>query len=152
MSAARLFLRCIAWGLATGAAVGGIAGFVIGALVATSTGPAMAAFGLFAGIFYGALVAVVPTVLGGLVVVVVLLRRHPHPASFLGVQRDLGVVFASVVVALDLVVLAWWIALGGLTSQVLVLLVALLLIDTAAAAVLTPARSSIAQAWSSGEP
>ena len=99
-----------------------------------------------------ALVAVVPALLGGFVVLVVLRLRHPHPASFRTVHQDLGVVFASVVVALDLVVLVWWIALGGLTSQVLALLVALLLIDTAAAAVLTPARRSISRAWSSGEP
>lgn len=125
---------------------------VIGVLVATSAGPAMLPFGVAAGIFYGALVAVVPTVFGGLAVVMVLLHRHPHPASFLRVYRDLGVVFASVLVALDLVVLVWWIALGGLTSQVLVLLVVLLLINAAAAAVLTPARRSISRAWSSGEP
>ncbi len=125
---------------------------VIGVLLATSAGPALAPIGVAAGIIYGALVAVVPTVLGGFVVVVVLLRRHPHPASFLRVHQDLGVVFASVVVALDLVVLLWWIALGGLTSQVLVLLVALLLIDAAAAALLMPARKSISRAWSSAGP
>ncbi|HUQ63907.1 MAG TPA: hypothetical protein VM121_09140 [Acidimicrobiales bacterium] len=151
MSGARLYLRCLAWGLATGAAVGGVAGFVIGVLVATSAGPALVAIGLAGGVIYGALVAVVPTVLGGFVVVAVLIRRHPHPASLVRVHQDLGVVFASVVIALDLVVLVWWIALGGLTSQVLVLLMALLLIDAAAAAVLTPARRSISQAWSSAE-
>ena len=86
MTAVRLYLRWIAWGLATGAAVGGTAGSVIGVLVATSAGPALAAIGVAAGTIYGALVAVVPTVLGGFVVVVVLLRRHPHPASFLRVH------------------------------------------------------------------
>lgn len=93
-----MYLRCVAWGLATGAAVGGCAGLVIGVLLATSAGPALAPIGVAAGIIYGALVAVLPTLLGGFLVVVVLLRRHPHPASFLTVHQDLGVVFASVVV------------------------------------------------------
>jgi hypothetical protein len=115
-----------------------------------SAGPVVAAVALAVGIIYGAVVAVVPTVLGGFVVVVVLIHRHPHPASFEDVHQDLGVVFASVVVALDVVVLVWWLLLGGWTSQVLVLLVALLLIDVAAAALLIPARRSIARAWVEG--
>jgi hypothetical protein len=113
-----------------------------------SAGPVVAAIALATGVIYGAIVAVVPTVLGGFVVVVVLIRRHRHPASFEEVHQDLGVVFASVVVAL--VVLVPWLALGGWTSQMLVLLMALLLIDVAAAAVLQPARRSIARAWVEG--
>jgi hypothetical protein len=150
VTATRLYLRCFAWGLATGAAVGGVVGLVAGVLLAMSAGPVVAAIALATGVIYGAIVAVVPTVLGGFVVVVVLIRRHPHPASFEEVHQDLGVVFASVVVALDLVVLVPWLVLGGWTSQMLVLLMALLLIDVAAAAVLQPARRSIARAWVEG--
>lgn len=150
MSPARLYLRCLAWGLATGAAVGGVVGLVAGVLLAMSTGPLVVPMALAAGIIYGTVVAVVPTVLGGFVVVVVLMRRHPHPASFEEVHEALGVVFASLVVALDLVVLVCWLVLGGWTSQALVLLVALLLIDIAAAALLIPARRSIARAWVEG--
>lgn len=150
MSAPRLYLRCLAWGLVTGAAVGGGAGLVIGILVAASSSPAVAAIALAVGIIYGTIVAVVPTVLGGFVVVVVLIRRHPQPASFNAVHKDLGVVFASVVVALDLIVVVYWLTLGGSLSQVILALVALLLIDAAAAALLKPARTSIARTWVEG--
>lgn len=147
MSAARLYLLCLAWGLATGAAVGGVVGLVIGILLAIGTAPALAALALATGIVYGTIVAVVPTVLGSLVVVIVLIRRHPHPASSDGVHRDLTVVFAAVVAALDFVVLVYWLTLGGSLSQMLVALAALLLIDAAIAAVLKRARTSIAQKW-----
>lgn len=150
VSAARLYVRCLAWGLATGMAVGGLVGLLIGILLAASAGPALAAVALATGVVYGAMVAVVPTVVGGLVVVVVLIRRHPRPASADAVHRDLGVVFASVVVALDLVVLVPWLVLGGLTMQLLAVLGALLLVDVAAAAVLKPARTSITRAWVGG--
>jgi hypothetical protein len=150
VSAARLYVRCLAWGLATGTAVGGLVGLLAGILMAASAGPALAAVALVTGVVYGALFAVVPTVVGGLVVVVVLIRRHPRPASADEVHRDLGVVFASVVVALDLVVLVPWLVLGGLTMQLLAVLGALLLVDVAAAAVLKPARTSITRAWVGG--
>ena len=127
-------------------------GLVMGVLVAASSSPAVAPMVLAVGIIYGAMVAVVPTVLGGFVVVAVLIRRHPHPASFDAVHVDLGAVFASVVVALNLVVLIWWLALGGWTSQLLAVLVVLLLIDAAAAALLIPARRSIARAWARAQP
>ncbi len=147
MSATRLYLRCLAWGLATGAAVGAGIGLVIGTLLAVSTGPALAALALAVGTVYGAIVAIVPTVLGSLVVVVVLIRRHPHPASSDGVHRDLAVVFAAVVAVLDLAVLVYWLALGGSLSEMLAALAALLLVDAAVAAMLKPARTSIARAW-----
>ena len=150
MSGARLYVRCLVWGLATGMAVGGLLGFLVGILLAASAGPAFAAIALVTGVVYGAFVAVVPTVVGGLVVIVVLLRRHPRPASADAVSRDLGVVFASVVVALDLVVLVPWLVLGGVTMQLLAVLAALLLVDVAAAAVLKPARTSITRAWVGG--
>jgi hypothetical protein len=147
VSAARLYVRCLAWGLATGMVVGGLVGFLVGILLAASAGPAFAAIAPVTGVVYGALVAVVPTVVGGLVVVAILINRHPRPASADPVHRDLGVVFASVVVALDLVVLVPWLLLGGLTMQLLAVLAALLLVDVAAAAVLKPARTSITRAW-----
>lgn len=147
MSAARLYVRCLAWGLATGAAVGGVVGSIAGILLVIGGGPLTVAIAIATGVIYGAIVAVVPTVLGGIVVVVVLLRRHPHPASFEGVHHDLGVVFAGVVVALDLVVLVPCLLLLGWTSGLLLLLAALLLIDAATGAVLQPARRSITRAW-----
>jgi len=122
-------------------------GLVAGLLLVVGEGPIVAALSLVAGAFYGAVVAILPTVLGGFVVVVVLVRRHPHPASSEEVHQDLGVVFASVVLALDLVVLVFWLVLGGWTVQMLLLVAALLLIDAAAGAVLVPARRSISRVW-----
>ena len=150
MSATRLYLRCLAWGLATGAAVGAGMGLAIGTLLAVRTGPAFAALALAAGTVYGTIVAIVPTVVGSLVVVVVLIRRHPHPASYDGVHRDLSVVFAAVVAALDLAVLVYWLTLGGSLSEMLAALAALLLVDAAVAAMLKPAHTSIARAWLEG--
>jgi hypothetical protein len=150
VSATRLYLRCLVWGLATGAAVGGGVGLVIGTLLAIGTGPALAAVALAVGIIYGTIVAIVPTVIGSLVVAVVLVRRHPHPASSDGVHRDLALVFAAVVAALDLVVVAYWLTLGGSLSEMLVALAVLLLVDAAVAAMLKPARTSIARAWVEG--
>ncbi len=147
MSATRLYLRCLAWGLRTGATVRGGVGLLIGILLAVGSSAAVAVLALAAGIIYGTIVAVVPSVLGGIVVVVVLSRRHPRPASLDAVGKDLAMVFAAVVVALDLVVIVYWLALGGWTAQLLVALMALLIIDAAVAAILHPARRSIARAW-----
>jgi hypothetical protein len=124
---------------------------VIGILVAATSTAAVAGLALAAGVIYGTIVAVVPTILGGIVVVVVLTRRHPHAASFEAVQHDLSVIFASVVVALDLVVIVYWLALGGWTAQLLVALAVLLIVDVAVAAMLHPARRSVARAWVEGE-
>lgn len=118
--------------------------------MAVSTGPALAAAAMAVGAVYGTIVAIVPTVLGSFVVVVVLTRRNPHPASFDGVHRDLAVVFAAVVAALDLVVLVYWLMLGGSLSEMLVALAALLVVDAAVAAMLKPAHTSIARAWVEG--
>jgi hypothetical protein len=147
VNAARLYLRCVGWGLETGAVVGGAVGWVIGIVLAIGTAPALVVFALALGMVYGAILAVVPSVLGGAAVVVVLTRRHPRPASFARVQKELGVVFASVVVALDVVVLVYWLMLGGSLSQLAVELAALLLVDAAVAAMLKPARASIACGW-----
>lgn len=108
--------------------------------------PVLALLATVASVFYGALVAVVPTALGGLAVVVVLSRRHPRPASFEAVRRDLGVVFAAVVGVLDVAVLALWVVLGGWSTVAVVLLV-VLIVDAVVALMLKPARASLARAW-----
>ena len=148
MSAGWLYVRCLGWGLGTGAAVGGGFGLLLGLLAGIPYGSVeivgLAAFG---GLFYGAVVAVVPTVLGGIAVVVVLCLRHPAPASYEAVVHDLTVAFAAVVVVLDLVVLVWWAALGGLATLHVVVAV-LAAVDGATVLMLKPARASIARGWS----
>lgn len=147
MTAASLYVRCLGWGLATGAVVGGGLGTVIG-LLAGATGSDLFVVGVavLAGLVYGIATAAVPTVLGGIAVVVVLEWRHPQPASFEAVHRDLTVLFAAVIGLLDLVVLAWWAALGGWTTLHVVVLV-MAVVNAATALMLTPARASIARAW-----
>ena len=147
MNAASLYVRCLGWGLATGAVVGGGLGSVIG-LLAGATGSDLYLVGIavVAGLVYGIAVAAVPTVLGGIAVVVVLGWRHPQPASFEAVRRDLTVLFASVVGLLDLVVLAWWSALGGWATLHVVVAV-LAVVDAATVPMLKPARTSIARSW-----
>ncbi len=147
MNAACLYVRCLGWGLATGAVVGGGLGSVIG-LLAGSTGSDLYLVGIaaLAGLVYGIAVAAVPAVLGGIAVVVVLGWRHPQPASYEAVRRDLTVVFAAVVGLLDLVVLACWVALGGwATLHVVVAVMAV--VNAATGLMLKPARTSIARAW-----
>lgn len=147
MNAACLYVRCLGWGLATGAVVGGGLGSIIGLLAgATGGGVYLAGIAALAGVVYGIMAAVVPTVLGGIAVVVVLGRRHPQPASHDAVRRDLTVVFAAVVGLLDLVVLVFWAALGG-WGTLHVAVAVLAVIDVATVPMLKPARASLARAW-----
>ena len=147
MNAASLYLRCLGWGLATGAVVGGGLGSVIGLLAgATGSDLYLAGIAALAGLVYGIAAAAVPTVLGGIAVVVVLGRRHPQPASYEAVRRDLTVLFAAVVGLLDLVVLAWWAALGG-WATLHVVVAAMAVVNAATVLMLKPARTSIARAW-----
>lgn len=147
MSAVRLYLRCLGWGLATGAVVGGGLGSFIGLLAgATGGGLFLAGIAALAGLVYGIAAAAIPTVLGGIAVVVVLGWRHPQPASYDAVRRDLTVVFAAVVGLLDLVVLALWAALGG-WATLLVVVAVMVVINAATGLMLKPARTSIARAW-----
>lgn len=148
MNAARLYVRCLGWGLATGAVVGGGFGLIIGLLAgATGGGVYLMSIAVLAGLVYGIAAAAVPTMLGGVAVVVVLGWRHPCPAFQEAVRRDLTVVFGAVVGLLDLVVLVCWAALGGWATLHVVAAV-LVAIDAATVLMLRPARTSIARAWS----
>ena len=152
VTAGSLYLRCLAWGLATGAVSGGGPALVIGIVIAAGGGAEavpLALLALAAGVVYGTVVAVLPTVLGGLAVVVVLARRHPRPADLDAVHRDLGVVFAAVVAVLDAIVVAAWLLLGGLDTVAGVVVV-VLIVDAVVALMLKFARTSIARAWVEG--
>lgn len=150
MKAASLYLRCLGWGVATGAAVGGGVGTVIGLLAGVSgRDPGLVGIDALAGLVFGILIALVPALLGGIAVVVVLGWRQPRPASFEAVRRDLTVIFAAVVGLLNLVVLTWWAALGG-GNTVPVVTAVLVFLDAGMALMLKPARTSIARAWVDG--
>ena len=150
MRASSLYARCLGWGLATGAAAGGGLGAAIGLVAAaggSGSGRAALPFWSFvAGLFYGLAVAVIPSALGAAAAVAVLVRRHPEPASYRAVRRDLAIVSTAVIGVLDLAVLIWWVALGGLRELAGPVAV-LAAVNLVTAAVLIPARNSIARAW-----
>lgn len=147
VKAAALYLRCLGWGLAIGAVVGGGFGLVIGLLLAAGGHDVDVVWiALVAGLAYGMAVAAAPSVLGGIAVVILAERRHPAPASYEPVRHDLTVWSAVVVGLLDLVVLAWWGVVGAWTAFPVVLAV-LAVVDVAAAVMLKPACASIARAW-----
>ena len=78
----RLFLRCLRWGIATGAATGAVIGAAIGApALRGGLSIGLALGGALYGVIIGAVVAVVPSVPCGLLVSVVLERRHSDDAS-----------------------------------------------------------------------
>ena len=114
----RLFLRCLRWGIATGAATGAVVGAAIGAPAeggGLSLGLAMA--GALTGVIIGAIVAVVPSVPGGLLVSLVLERRHRHGPSREAVERDLNLMLYGVVGVLNAaLLLAMFLAGNGLST------------------------------------
>lgn len=140
----RLFFRCLRWGIATGAATGAVVGAAIGAPAVRgglSLGPALG--GAFYGVIIGAIVAVVPSVPGGLLVSLVLERRHPHEASREVVERDLNLMFAGVVGVLDAaLLLAMFLAGNGLSTLVRAMPV-VLLANACVGLMLWRARASI---------
>ena len=92
----RFCLRCVGWGLATGAATGGLAG-AIGAVLLLIGGDLsnLAVAAVVGGVVIGAAVAAVPSVVGALVVTAVVNRRHPRPVAPEMVRRDLTCSSAS---------------------------------------------------------
>ncbi|MDQ3641477.1 MAG: hypothetical protein M3450_08455 [Actinomycetota bacterium] len=116
----RLFLRCLRWGIATGAATGAVVGAAIGVpAVRGGLSLGLALGGAFYGVIIGAIVAVVPSVPGGLLVSLVLERRHGDGASREAVERDLTFLSGGVVAVLNAGVLfAVFLAGNGLSTLV----------------------------------
>ncbi len=147
----RLFLRCLRWGIATGAATGAAFGGLLTLIGSFDTEPAPALgltlAGAVAGCVAGAIVALLPTLFGALLITAVLGRRHPSPAAEADVERDLTGVFAAVVAVLDVILLLALLAGGdGLTSAAIAL--PLILAGNAfVVLILRRARMSISQLW-----
>lgn len=147
-----VYVRCVLWGLATGAVTGALTGLILVVVTVVSNGDAGGVVGALVaaallGLLVGTVVAVLPSVLGAGVVVVVLASRHPHPTSENAVRRDLGVLFAAVVGVLDLLLLAA-VGLGGKgLASVADSLPFVLAGNALVALVLGPARASITRAW-----
>lgn len=98
MTAAKLYRRCMRWGLVTGAVAGSATAAAMGLY-----GPNLA-FALAAvpyGLVTGLIVSLVPTAVASSLVTALLRRRHPHPASARAVERDLAALFCIIVFVLD---------------------------------------------------
>ena len=143
------FLRSIGWGIVAGAVAGVAVGFAAG-LIATVGGshPAMLLFYPIAGFLFGAACAILPTLIGAVVVTTVLWKRHPQPSSFEAVERDLTVVFAAVVGVFDAVLLVPT-ALTGSLGDVAVGLAFVAFVNACMVPILRRARRSIARGWTS---
>ena len=140
---AKLYLRCVLWGLGTGAVVGSVTGALISAL----SDLRFLVLGLLGGALIGAMVAVVPSLLGAAVVAAVLRTRQPHPASEDDLRRDLGTLFAAIVGTLDALLLGAIFLWGDGFSSLARSLPYVAAGTAAAAVVLWPARTSIARTW-----
>lgn len=148
-----LFGRSLGWGVATGAATGGLAGFIIGVLTVFGRSPPAVplAYGAL-GAFFGALVALVPSVVGGLVVTVVIEGRHPKPAAAEAVEHDLTVLFGAVVGALHALAVGVALAYGASLLEIARALPYVGYLDLCVAVMLRWARASLTRAWSGAAP
>ena len=147
-TAVSLYLLCLSWGLATGAAVGGVTSAALGGGVGPSSTQGFDVVEVLRtgslGAVLGIVVAIVPTVIGS-VFVTSLAGRPTDSWSPHTVRHDLNVVFAFVVAILDGCALALMLFLGGPFLELLPLL---LLGNGAALVVLWRARASIGRALS----
>ena len=140
------------WGLTAGAVAGagtlGYAGFVghLGEFQDGSARLEQAVSGALSGAPFGMIVAVVPTLIGGLLVLSIVWGSHPQPASMDAVRRDVGVACYGVTAILAGAALFAAALDGGASSLAEVL--PYVLVPTAwLFVVLWPAVSSIAQGW-----
>ncbi len=154
MTPIRLYLRCLRWGLTAGAVAGAgtlaYAGFLghLSDLRDASIGVRMeqAFSGALQGAPFGMMVAVVPTLIGGLVVLSIVWGSHPRPASTDAVRRDVGVASYGLTAILAGAVLFAALLEGGASDAGEIL--PWVLVPTACLlVVLWPAVTSIARGW-----
>ena len=140
----RLFLRCLRWGIATGAATGAVVGAAIGApALRGGLSLGLALGGAFSGLIIGAIVAVVPSVPGGLLVSLVLERRHRHGPTREAVERDLNFMLSGVVGVLNAALLPPMFLAGNGLSTLVRSMPLVLLVNACVGLMLWRARSSI---------
>lgn len=147
MTSARLYRRCLRWGLVTGAAAGSATGAVMGLSVPDL---GIAVGGALYGLVASLAISLVPTAIAGSLVTALVRQRHPHPTSADAVQRDLGPLFCSIVLVLDVAFLVAVFAFGDGHRSVGRSLPLLAVANATVAAMLWRARTSIARAWSDG--
>lgn len=150
-SGVRLFMRCLRWGVATGAVTGAVVGACL-PLIGSFRGDtgSLLAF-MFGGVVYGAvsgaIVALIPTLIGASVVTDLLRQRHPHPSSEESVHSDLTSVFGVMVAVLNGIVLVAVIASGAGLSSATIALSLTVVGNACVALMLWRARRSISRLW-----
>ena len=150
----RVFLRCVRWGLSIGVVTGALFGAalpVVG-LLEGDAGPILtwALVGLFYGAIVGAVVAVIPTMIGAVFVRDLLLNRYSQPSSEESVLRDLTAAFSVVVGVLDVILLAVLVAVmasGTDVASAALSFAFFLAGNVCVAAMLWRARISITRLW-----
>lgn len=146
----RLYLRGLAWGIATGTVAGALTGAVMLSISGLGDGTVASFLGLslvgaFYGILSGMLVAVIPGALGAGVVTAVIAWRHPSSPE--AVQRDLNAIFVAVVGVLDAVLLVALFFGGKGLSSVVRSLHLILVANASVALMLRWARASVGREW-----
>lgn len=153
----RLFIRCMRWGVATGAVTGAAVGAVVPlfSVLAYGAEPSqlgLALLGVPFGAIVGAIVSLVPTLVGAGVLTEVLPQRHPHPSSEGEVQGDLTEIFRTVVGLLDGAVIVAVVASGADLSSVAVALPFIVAGNLSVVLMLCRAKSSIGRLWLAAAP
>ncbi len=147
----RLFVRSLRWGVATGAATGAAFGGIASLLGSFNkdAGPALGLTlaGVVIGGVAGAIVALLPTLIGGLLITAVLARRHPQPTSEASVRRDLTGIFAAVVAVLDVILLVALVAGGDGFSSAAIAVPLIAVGNACVVVMLRRARTSISRLW-----
>ena len=149
----RVFLRCLRWGVATGAATGGVIGAMVLLVPGLSDGDGRSLVGLTpVGALYGAviggIVSLIPTLVGASVVAGLIGPRHPHPSSEEAVKSDLTVIFRAVVGVLDAAVLIAFFASNPDLASLAYTLTFMVAGNACVVLMLCRARGSIGRLWS----
>ncbi|MEA2825617.1 MAG: hypothetical protein QOG43_56 [Actinomycetota bacterium] len=148
----RLFLCALLWGLAVGASTGGLTGVLVAVVAAFVDEGAqsvlvLAPLGALYGIVLGALVSVIPSVVGALFIAGVIPWRHPHPAGEAAVARDIGLLLVTVVAVLDAAIVVGFLLSGQGLSSIVPSLPFLAVGNGWVALVLRRSRTSLTRVW-----
>jgi len=156
VGAGTLYLRCVAWGLATGASTGAAFGVItvwgLGAGRRNTATPSLmdaltgTAFGALLAAVIGTIVSIIPSLVGALLVTALIDHLHPQPAAMTEIQRDLRRIFTAFVAVLNTALLLAIFTRGNGLSSVTSTLPYILVGDVCVALMLWRASASISRA------
>jgi hypothetical protein len=147
----RIYLRCLRWGLATGAVTGAVTGALLvfaSAVRGARWIPDDVLFDGVSGAVVGTIVAVIPTLIGAMFVTDLLTRRPPERCAPEDVRRDLTGVFRAVAAVLDVIVVMVLIASRADVAAIAVAVPFVVAGNICAGLMLHRAGNSITRLWS----